>query len=102
MVGRAPFPKEPGSEPRAPTRGARRVGRCRRSRSPQEGLAKHLAAKQLVGLLVAEVTVGKKPEDGRTEVRITYRFGPPPTSGSAGSPSHGGVFVSGLKKGSRS
>ena len=58
--------------------------------------------KQLVGLLVAEVTVGKKPEDGRTEVRITYRFGPPPVSGSAGSPSQGGVFVSGFKNGSRS
>ena len=58
--------------------------------------------KQLVGLLVAEVTVGKKPEDGRTEVRITYRFGPPPASGSAGSPSQGGMFVSGLKNGSRS
>lgn len=55
--------------------------------------------KQLVGLLVAEVTIGKKPEDGRTEVRITYRFGPPPASGSAGSPSQGGLFVSGLKNG---
>jgi hypothetical protein len=37
--------------------------------------------KQLVELLVAEVTVGKKPEDSRTEVRITYRFGPPPEPG---------------------
>ena len=55
--------------------------------------------KQLVGLLVPEVTVGKKPEDGRTEVRITYRFGPPPASGSAGSPSQGGLFVPGLKNG---
>jgi site-specific DNA recombinase len=58
--------------------------------------------KQLVGLLVAEVTVGKKPEDGRTEVRITYRFGPPPASGSAGSPSQGGLFVPDVKNGSRS
>ena len=58
--------------------------------------------KQLVGLLVAEVTVGKKPEDGRTEVRITYRFGPPPASGSAGSPSQGGLFGDALKNGSRS
>jgi site-specific DNA recombinase len=58
--------------------------------------------KQLVGLLVAEVTVGKKPEDARTEVRITYRFGPPPASGSAGSPSQGGLFVPDVKNGSRS
>jgi hypothetical protein len=58
--------------------------------------------KQLVRLLVAEVTVGKKPEDAQTEVRITYRFGPPPAPGSAGSPSQGGVFVPGLKNGSRS
>jgi Ca2+/Na+ antiporter len=58
--------------------------------------------RQLVRLLVAEVTVGKKPEDGRTEVRITYRFGPPPASGSAGSPSQGGLFVSDVKNGSRS
>jgi chromosome segregation ATPase len=55
--------------------------------------------KQLVGLLVAEVTVGKKPEDGRTEVRITYRFGPPPASGSASSPSQEGLFVPGFKNG---
>jgi site-specific DNA recombinase len=60
------------------------------------------ARRQLVRLLVSEVTVDKKPEDGRTEVRITYRFGPPPASGSAGSPSQGGLFVPGLKNGSRS
>ncbi len=60
------------------------------------------ARRQLVRLLVGEVTVGKKPEDAQTEVRITYRFGPPPAPGSAGSPSQGGVFVPGLKNGSRS
>ena len=60
------------------------------------------ARRQLVRLLVAEVTVGKKPENGETEVRITYRFGPPPASGSAGSPSQGGVFGDALKNGSRS
>jgi hypothetical protein len=57
---------------------------------------------KLVRLLVAEVTVGKKPENGETEVRITYRFGPPPASGSAGSPSQGGLFGDALKNGSRS
>jgi site-specific DNA recombinase len=60
------------------------------------------ARRQLVKLLVAEVTVGKKPENGETEVRITYRFGPPPASGSAGSPSQGGMFGDALKNGSRS
>jgi hypothetical protein len=58
--------------------------------------------KQLVELLVAEVTVGKKPEDSRTEVRITYRFGPPPASCSAGSPFQGGLFVPVVKNGNRS
>ena len=60
------------------------------------------ASRQLVRLLVAEVTVGKKPENGETEVRITYRFGPPPASGSAGSPSQGGVVGDALKNGSLS
>jgi len=58
--------------------------------------------RQLVRLLVAEVTIGKKPESGETEVRITYRFGPPPASGSSGSPSQGGLFGDALKNGSRS
>ena len=60
------------------------------------------ARRQLVRLLVAEVTVGKKPENGEIEVRITYRFGPPPTSGSAGPPSQGGMFGDALKNGRRS
>ena len=36
--------------------------------------------KQLVGLLVQSISVGKREEDGRTEIQITYRFGPPSTS----------------------
>jgi hypothetical protein len=52
-----------------------------------------LTRRQLVRLLVAEVTVGKMPENGETEVRITYRFGLPPASGSAGSPSQGACLV---------
>ena len=60
------------------------------------------ARRQLVRFLVAEVTVGKKPENGETEIRITYRFGPPPAPGSAGSPSQGGVFGDAPKNGSRS
>jgi hypothetical protein len=58
--------------------------------------------RQLVRLLAAKVTVGKKPENGETEVRITYRFGPPPASGAAGYPSQGGMFGDALKNGSRS
>ena len=36
------------------------------------------------------------------EVQITYRFGPPPASGSAGSPSQGSVFGDALKNGRES
>ena len=38
------------------------------------------------------------------EVRrfLTYRFGPPPASGSAGSPSQGGLFGDALKNGRES
>jgi hypothetical protein len=57
------------------------------------------ARRQLVRLLVAEITVSTKPENSETEVRITYRFGPPPASGSAGSPSQGGVFGDDVKNG---
>jgi hypothetical protein len=38
------------------------------------------ARQQLVKLLVKAISADKCPEDGRTEIRITYRFGPPPTS----------------------
>jgi hypothetical protein len=36
--------------------------------------------KQLVGLLVESISLGKRQQDGRAEVQITYRFGPPPAS----------------------
>jgi hypothetical protein len=36
--------------------------------------------KQLVGLLVESISLGRSQEDGRAEVQITYRFGPPPAS----------------------
>ena len=40
----------------------------------------------------------KRPEDGRTELQITYRFGPPPTSEVSADQSSVGPF----KNGSRS
>jgi site-specific DNA recombinase len=37
--------------------------------------------KQLVGLLVESISLGKsQQQEGRAEVQITYRFGPPPAS----------------------
>ena len=33
--------------------------------------------RQLIRLLVSDLTVGKRPEDGKTRTRITYRFGEP-------------------------
>jgi site-specific DNA recombinase len=36
--------------------------------------------KQLVGLLVESISLGKSQQEGRAEVQITYRFGPPPAS----------------------
>jgi site-specific DNA recombinase len=56
--------------------------------------------KQLVKLLVAKITARKRHEDGGTEVRITYRFGPPP--GGGGLQEEGGSFVGSLMNGSRS
>ncbi len=54
------------------------------------------ARRQLVRLLVAEITAGKRTEDGSTKVRITYRFGPPgeegEDEGEAGEP-----FVDGVR-----
>jgi len=39
--------------------------------------------KQLVGLLVESISLGRSQQEGdRTEVQITYRFGPPPDSAS--------------------
>jgi hypothetical protein len=37
--------------------------------------------RQLVKLLVNSISVGKRQEDGRAEIQITYRFGPPVSSG---------------------
>lgn len=56
------------------------------------------ARRQLVKLLVAGITVGKRKEDGETEVRITYRFGTPPTPDVYPEDS----FVVPFKKGNRS
>lgn len=42
------------------------------------------ARQRLVKLLVKSISAGKRPEDGRTEIQITYRFGP--TSASEGYP----------------
>ncbi len=57
------------------------------------------ARRQLVKFLVQPITVGKKHEEGRIEVRITYRFGPPsPLPAEAGR----ALSVAGLKNGSRS
>jgi site-specific DNA recombinase len=36
--------------------------------------------KQLVRLLVKSISLGKRRDDGRAEIQITYRFGPPPPS----------------------
>jgi len=53
---------------------------------------------QLVGLLVASISLGKSQEEGRAEVQITYRFGPPLASDAESDDS----FMPGLKNGSRS
>ena len=38
------------------------------------------ARQRLVKLLVESISADKRPEDGRTEIQITYRFGPPSAS----------------------
>jgi hypothetical protein len=43
------------------------------------------ARRRLVKLLVQSISAGKQPDDGRTEIKITYRFGPPPAEVSEGS-----------------
>jgi hypothetical protein len=53
--------------------------------------------KQLVRLLVESISLGKRQQDGRAEVQITYRFGPPPASETESDPS-----TSVLKNGSLS
>jgi hypothetical protein len=54
--------------------------------------------KQLLGLLVDSISLGKSQQEGRAEVRITYRFGPSPASDAESD----GSFMPALKKGSRS
>ncbi len=50
--------------------------------------------KQLVGLLVESISLGRSQQEGRAEVQITYRFGPPD------SPSEpNGLFVPHFKNG---
>jgi hypothetical protein len=56
------------------------------------------ARRRLVKLLVQSISAGKRPHDGRTEIKITYRFGPPPTSEVSADQSSVGP----LKNGSRS
>jgi hypothetical protein len=55
--------------------------------------------KQLVGLLVESISLGKSQQEGRAEVQITYRFGPPPASDSA---SEEDLSMPVVKNGSRS
>jgi hypothetical protein len=43
------------------------------------------ARRRLVKLLLQAISAGKRPDDGGTEIKITYRFGPPPTEVSEGS-----------------
>jgi hypothetical protein len=54
--------------------------------------------RQLVKLLVNSISVGKRQEDRRAEIQITYRFGPPASSGAPEEDS----FVGSFKNGSRS
>ena len=56
------------------------------------------ARRRLVKLLVQSISADKRPEDGRTEIQITYRFGPPVASGAY--PEDSSVVVG--KNGSRS
>jgi|SRR5215210_141390 len=55
--------------------------------------------KQLVGLLVESISLGRSQESGRAEVRVTYRFGPPPAPDAE---SYSGSSMPGFKNGSRS
>ncbi|HEV2093701.1 MAG TPA: hypothetical protein VGR18_11100, partial [Rubrobacter sp.] len=54
------------------------------------------ARRRLVKLLVQSISAGKRADDGRTEIQITYRFGPPPAEASEDS------SVVHFKNGSRS
>jgi chromosome segregation ATPase len=59
----------------------------------------YLARRQLVRLLVEGVTLGERREDGKsTQIRITYRFGPPSAQADLG---EGDVFVGGVQNARR-
>ena len=60
--------------------------------------------RQLAKLLVSSISVGKRQEDGRAEIRITYRFGPPPGVGYSDGSVDGeeGSFVVDAKNGNLS
>ena len=62
----------------------------------REGFEKR---KQLVGLLVESISLGKSQQEGRAEVQITYRFGPPSASDAE---SEEDLSMSVVKNGSRS
>jgi len=53
--------------------------------------------KQLVGLLVESISLGESQREGRAEVQITYRFGPPDSASESE-----GLFVPYFKNGRRS
>jgi hypothetical protein len=52
---------------------------------------------RLVGLLVELISLGRSQQEGRAEVQVTYRFGPPPASDAESD-----LSMPGLKNGSRS
>jgi hypothetical protein len=62
------------------------------------------ARRQLVRLLVAGITAGNRREDGSAEIRITYRFGPPPSAGPGDAGQDAGDYssVGAFRNGSRS
>jgi len=53
------------------------------------------ARQLLVKLLVESISADKRPEDGRTEIQITYRFGPPSDSEGYPADSSVGSFKNG-------
>jgi septal ring factor EnvC (AmiA/AmiB activator) len=73
------------------------LGRCldEIEEATPEGFEKR---KQLVGLLVESISLGKSKQEGRAEVQITYRFGPPPDSNAESE----GSFMPGFKNGRES
>jgi site-specific DNA recombinase len=54
---------------------------------------------QLVGLLVESISLGRSQQEGRAEVQVSYRFGPPPASDTE---SEEDLSMPAVKNGSRS